>query len=68
MIIDKAEKNIFNRAKFKKVDEILDKEFEGQEGLGLCHKIWARKKVLLKEMYDIDWKSPAELNPWINFD
>ena len=68
MIVDKSEKNIFNKAKFKKVDKILEEEFEGQTGLGLCHIKWLRKKQLLKEMYNIDWKSPAELNPWINFD
>lgn len=69
MIVDKNEKSIWNRKKFKKVDSILEEEFKAVSNqIGLCHKIWARKKQLLKEMYNIDWKSPADLNPGINFD
>jgi hypothetical protein len=29
---------------------------------------WELKKKLLKERYNIDWKTPAELNPQIRFD
>ena len=66
---DKSEKNIFLRHKFRMVDKIIDAEF-GMNKLkvGMCHKIWARKKFLLKSLYNIDWKTPAELNPDIRFD
>lgn len=37
-------------------------------GLGFCHAVWDIKKRLLKEKYDINWKSPSDLNPEINFD
>ena len=56
------------REQFEEVEKILDKEFEGPAYRGKCHAVWDRKKQLLKEMYDIDWKSPAELNPHIDFD
>lgn len=36
--------------------------------LGSCHTIWALKKRILKEKYDITWYTPAELNPDIKFD
>lgn len=69
MKIDKQEKSIFNKKKFSKVEEILDEEFKDYDkGLGFCHIYWHRKKQLLKELYNIDWKSPAELNPGIIFD
>lgn len=68
MKIDEQEKNILYKAKFKHVDKLLEKEFKDENHLGMCYKIWARKKQLLKQLYNIDWKSPAELNPEINFD
>lgn len=36
--------------------------------IGACHYIWEYKKELLKMKYNIDWKSPAELNPEVIFD
>lgn len=66
---DRKEKSLRYRKQFKEVEKILDKEFEGKRHMmGICHSIWFRKKQLLKEMYDIDWESPAELNPHIIFD
>ena len=37
-------------------------------GLGFCHIYWAYKKEILKKDYNIDWSSPAEINPGIIFD
>lgn len=69
MIVDRSEKKLLNKKKFKKVDEILEEEFKNvSQEMGLCYIIWARKKQLLKELYNIDWKTPGELNPGINFD
>jgi len=65
---DKSEKDPANREKFEKVQAILDEEFGEGFGRGTCHRRWERKKELLKEMYDIDWKSPAELNPHVLYD
>ena len=39
-----------------------------QGDLGYCHHYWDTKKKLLKEKYDIEWKTPAEMNPHIFFD
>ena len=36
--------------------------------LGCCHTIWALKKRILKEKYDITWYTPAELDPEVKFD
>lgn len=30
--------------------------------------IWARMKEIFKEEYNIDWKSPSECEPDIDFD
>lgn len=37
-------------------------------GLGYCHLYWETKKRILKEKYNIEWLSPAELNPMVCFD
>ncbi len=47
-----------------RLNESLDKQ---DYGLGSCHIFWSRKKDLLKE-HGIDWKTPAECNPYILFD
>ena len=39
-----------------------------EERLGFCHLYWGTKKKILKEQFGIEWQSPAELNPDINFD
>lgn len=35
---------------------------------GSCHTRWALEKKYLKERYNIDWQTPAEKNPFINYD
>lgn len=35
---------------------------------GLTHRYWAKIKQLLWERYQIEWRSPAEMNPWASFD
>ena len=68
MKVDIKEKMPWHRKKFKTVDKIIAEEFKGVSGLGTCHAIWVRKKQLLKEMYNLDWKTPAEMNPDVTFD
>lgn len=36
--------------------------------LGYCHSLWREQKRILKEKYNIDWKTPAEMNPNVTFD
>jgi len=43
---------------------------DGKEipAFGSCHTAWAIQKRLLKERYNIDWQTPAEKNPFIQYD
>lgn len=44
----------------------LKQEFTTRR-LGLCHRVWARKKKLLANQ-GMNWYSPSELNPGARFD
>jgi len=35
---------------------------------GSCHMFWYEQKRILKEKYNIDWKTPSERNPGVYFD
>ena len=35
--------------------------------MGRSYKYWSLKKRILKQKYNIDWKSPPEMNPGIIF-
>ena len=66
---------IENSEEYKKIKDELEKkinlkiEIDGhKKGMGYCHIYWEYKKEILKKDYNIDWKSPAELNPHIIFD
>ncbi len=52
----------------KKADKKAEKETKNSKGqLGHCHAFWgAKQRILAKQ--GIDWKSPAELNPYCKFD
>lgn len=39
-----------------------------KSGRGLCHAVWLKAKQQLKDEHGIDWKTPAEMNPWKHFD
>jgi hypothetical protein len=44
-------------------------ELAGRSGqFGSCHLYWEYLKSILKEDYDISWKSPPELNPGTCYD
>lgn len=36
--------------------------------LGSCHAIWAIEKKIYRDRYGIDWHTPQEMHPEINFD
>jgi hypothetical protein len=63
---DPKYKDIIEKAKAEAV-EIVNKECP-EENFGKCRAIWETQKEILKEKYNIDWKSPAELNPYARFD
>ena len=53
----------------KRAEEMARQDLGDKYGLlGTCHYVWHYKKKILKEEYNIDWKSPAELNPNTYFD
>ena len=35
---------------------------------GYCHIYWGKKKYLLKQKHNIDWFTPQEENPSVDFD
>ena len=50
-------------------DEEAHAELAPQEkGFLYCHPFWAVKRRILKEKYQVDWKSPADMNPLVDFD
>ena len=73
---DKVEKTKEYRACVEEVEKQAEiearknmRELTGKEwGIGYCHMFWIAKKKILKEKYNIDWRSPAEMNPEIIYD
>ncbi len=58
-----------NKEKFEAVDKIIAEKYKDfMYYRGACHVIWRERKRLLKELYNIDWKTPEELNPFVIFD
>lgn len=51
----------------QEVDRFME-EHHNKVLLGACHIDWAAKKRILKDKHDIDWKTPAEMNPIVCFD
>lgn len=65
--------------RLKEIEEEVDQEMikqgllrieDGKKipSFGSCHVRWGIEKKILKERFGIDWKTPAEKNPNINFD
>lgn len=51
------------------VEEKLDRRFANHpRGMGFCFKYWNAKRELLKDEYDIEWRSPSQMNPRVMFD
>jgi hypothetical protein len=65
---DPKYRDIIKKAE-KEAEEKLKKELPGAEKrMGFCQHLWDEKKKILKEKYNIDWCTPAELNPFTMFD
>lgn len=53
----------------KEAEELYNKENEFSTPiLGSCHAIWAIEKRIYRERYGIEWHTPQEMHPEINFD
>lgn len=66
---------ISEKDEYKKIFEKVDKEVEDllneknvHKQLGYVHIFDEQKKKILKEKYDIDWKTTAEMNPDVLID
>jgi len=57
-------KKIINKAE----KEAENKLISCKRRFGYCRLLWLMKKQILKEKYKINWKSPIEMNPEIDFD
>ena len=78
--VDKVEKTRAYKACVEEAERIADEmvgnfyaerygeEHRNNRGLGTCHLFWGFKKQVLKEKFNIDWKTPSEINPHIKFD
>ena len=61
--------------KFKDLLERVDKTVDERlvnhpmrDGFGFCRVFWGTKKQVLKDEYNIDWRTPIEMNPNVIFD
>ncbi|MGR5574828.1 hypothetical protein [Bacteroides thetaiotaomicron] len=54
------------------IDDVDKKTLEAFTGLnnfmGFCHAFWNERQRVLREYYNIDWKTPAEMNSNVCFD
>lgn len=65
-VYNNVKEEVFERAEKLAREEMgLD---ENEQMLGLCYVIWKHAKSIFHDEYDIDWKSPAEINPDAIFD
>ena len=55
-VIDEAEAKAYTRLQ------------EHPQGMGFCHAYWPTLSAILAEDYDIQWRSPSQMNPKILFD
>lgn len=46
----------------KEVEEILKRQGFYSNQMGYCHAFWPEFKRILKDKFNIDWKSPAEIS------
>jgi hypothetical protein len=51
------------------VEEEVDRRMGQTEyGMGMCFEIWSTKKAILAEKYNIEWRTPSQMNPRVMFD
>jgi len=68
-ILEEVDKEVYSPN--NKITKKMKRDFWGfkRSGcLGNCHIRWAEKKKILKDRYNIDWKSPQDNSPDTRFD
>ena len=61
-------REVIKQAGIEAEKNLLGKEPNLKDMEGYCQFFWDEKKRILKEKYNIDWKTPQELNPLTLFD
>lgn len=59
---------IENTPDYQNAMQSIEPRLPVHQKMGDCYYIWNLKQKLLKKEYNIDWKTPEELNPHILFD
>lgn len=59
-------KRLIDAARDEALVELSDHPRFGQ--FGFRRTVWDTQKRILKIEYDIDWRTPAEMNPYVIFD
>ena len=59
-------KIIIDKAYREAEDKLANHERKGK--VGFCWILWGEVKDILKNKYNIDWKTPGEMNPGTKFD
>lgn len=70
-IIDPIERDPKYKDIFEKIDSEVWEELKDnryKDSFGFCHFFWNRKQEILKKKYNINWKTPPEMNPDEMFD
>lgn len=49
------------------IDSSIEREFENETYMGICHEMWVRKKKLCREKGYV-WYSPSDIYPGVIFD
>lgn len=67
-VFDPQEANPELRDVFSTADKLAERRVGNVErNADFIHKFWHEKKSILHEKYDIQWLSPADLNPTIDY-
>ena len=67
--VDPIETDPKYQKQIKKAEKKAESKCKDKKGkLGYCHAFWGAKKQILFDEFGIEWKSPAELNPYWKFD
>jgi hypothetical protein len=49
-------------------DALAETEVPHIDNEGWCHSFWAAKQRILRKQFDVEWFSPADMNPGTFFD
>lgn len=60
-------KYLIHKRKVEKLAHERAKLVVDENSKAFLHVFWGCKKNILKEKYNIDWRTPVELNPHIKF-